>query len=295
MNKEKLSTINLILSMIVFGTIGIFRRYIPMPSSSLAMLRGIIGTVFLLAVILLKGKKLSFKAIKHKLLILIVSGAMIGINWVLLFESYNHTTVAIATICYYMAPVFVMIASPIVLKEKLTPLKAGCVIGAVIGMLLVSGIFKAENSNSELIGVLFGVGAAVFYAAVIMLNQKLKEVDAYNKTIVQLFFASAVMVPYVLLTEADPFGEVTSFSIMMVLIVGMIHTGLAYVLYFGSMKYLNAQKVALFGYIDPVVAVLLSAFLIREVPTTLEVLGIVLVLLSTMISEIPIDKKYRKH
>lgn len=284
-------TLKLISAMLIFGTIGIFRKYIPIPSSSLAMLRGGIGTLFLILVVVIGRQKISFKSIKNNLAILLISGAMIGFNWMLLFESYNHTTVAIATICYYMAPVFVMIVSPIFLKEKLSVKKVLCILVAIVGMLFVSGLFGAGEGNTDALGIIFGLGAAALYATVIILNQKIKQVTAYEKSITQLSAAAIVMIPYVFLTEAEVIGEVSVLNVIMILVVGIINTGVAYALYFGSMKTLPAQKIALFGYIDPVVAVLLSAFLLKEKLQLLEIVGIVLVLASTLVSELPFFEK----
>lgn len=284
-------TLKLISAMLIFGTIGIFRKYIPIPSSSLAMIRGGIGTLFLILVVVIGRQKISFKSIKNNLAILLISGSMIGFNWMLLFESYNHTTVAIATICYYMAPVFVMIVSPIFLKEKLSVKKVVCILVAIVGMLFVSGLFGAREGNTDALGIIFGLGAAALYATVIILNQKIKQVTAYEKSITQLSAAAIVMIPYVFLTEAEVIGEVSVLNVIMILVVGIINTGVAYALYFGSMKTLPAQKIALFGYIDPVVAVLLSAFLLKEKLRLLEIVGIVLVLASTLVSELPFFEK----
>jgi len=93
-----------ILSMFIFGTIGIFRRYLPLPSSLVAMVRGAIGMAFLLAVMALIRRKLDVAAIRKNFLRLCLSGACLGINWILLFEAYNYTSVATATLCYYLAP-----------------------------------------------------------------------------------------------------------------------------------------------------------------------------------------------
>lgn len=114
-----------ILAMSIFGTIGIFRRYIPLPSSVLALARGTIGTIFLLFLLLvIKRQRLSAEAISRNFKFLVISGALIGFNWILLFEAYQYTTVATATLCYYMAPVLVIMASPFFFQEKLTPCKA---------------------------------------------------------------------------------------------------------------------------------------------------------------------------
>ena len=288
-NKSKLS---LILSMFIFGTIGIFRRYIPLPSSILAMARGAIGVVFLLIFMAVKKEKLGFREIKDKILLLCISGVAIGFNWILLFEAYNYTTVATATLCYYMAPVFVIIASPFLFKEKLTVKKIICVIVALVGMVLVSGVIETGFSGAgELKGVLLGLGAAALYASVVLMNKKTAGVPAYTKTVIQLGSAAIVLLPYTMLTE--DFAELTfePLTIIMLLIVGVVHTGWSYALYFGSMDNLRAQTVAIFSYIDPVVAIILSALILNEKMSIFGVIGAVMVLGSTMISELPSKKK----
>lgn len=202
MEKETNAKASLILAMVIFGTIGIFRKYIPLPSGIVACARGILGVAFLLVFIKIKKIKMDRESIKKHLWILLVSGGFIGLNWVLLFESYRYTSVAVATLCYYMAPIFVMIVSPFLLKEKLTVKKVLCVIVALIGMVFVSGVLDGGISNvSEMKGILFGLGAAALYATVIMMNQKLREVPTYDKTIMQLGAAAVVLIPYILFVE----------------------------------------------------------------------------------------------
>lgn len=290
-SSEKKSKLTLIAAMFIFGTIGIFRRYIPLPSAMLAMARGLIGTIFLLLYVLIKGMRPSMKAIKSNLLLLCVSGVLIGFNWILLFESYQYTPVATATLCYYMAPIIVILVSPIFLKESLTLKKVACIVIALIGMILVSGVLRVGFSGiSELKGIILGLAAAVFYASVIILNKKIRDISAYDKTIMQLGTATLVLLPYTFLTEQISSTAFTPLVVFMLLIVGIVHTGIAYVLYFGSMKDLKAQIVALFSYIDPVVAIILSALLLHESMGIPETVGAVLVLCATMISEMP-DKK----
>lgn len=287
---SSVARLKLITSMVIFGTIGIFVRYISMPSSIIALVRGFIGVVFLLLLTLISKRKISAVAVKNNIVLLLLSGAAIGINWILLFEAYNYTTVATATLCYYFAPIFVMIMSPIVLKQKLGLKKVVCVFTALLGMTLVSGVTETGLSGvSDFKGILFGIGAAVFYASVILMNQGIKNISAYDKTIFQLLFASVVLLPYTLLTENFSELSPSSSSVIMLVLVGVIHTGLAYTLYFGSMKDLTAQSVALMSYIDPICAIILSAFVLKERMSLLCVIGAVLVLGSTLVSEIPIN------
>ena len=278
------SRLKLIGAMVIFGTIGIFRKYIPLDSSLIAMVRGGVGTLFLLLVMLLSRSRLDRPAIRINLVKLVVSGAAIGFNWILLFESYRYTTVATATLCYYMAPIFVMLLSPIVLRQRLTPRKTVCVIIALAGMVLVSGVLESGGSGFK--GILLGLGAAALYASVILTNQFIRNIPAYDKTILQLGSATVVLLPYVLLTVDFSAQTATPLALVMLLIVGIIHTGVAYWLYFGSMKDLPAQTIALLSYLDPVVAILLSALFLGEPMTLLTGVGAVLVLGATAYSEL---------
>ena len=289
-NKDKMMMIG---AMTIFGTIGIFRKYIPLPSSLLALARGIIGTAFLLFLVLaVKRDKLSVEAIKRNFVFLVVSGAFIGFNWILLFEAYQYTTVATATLCYYMAPVIVVLVSPFLFKERLTPLKAICVAVALAGMVFVSGIPQSGfGGMSELKGILLGLGAATLYAIVVILNQYIKDIPAYDKTIMQLGTAAVAILPYTLLTENFADISFTPVAVLMLLFVGIVHTGIAYTLYFGSMSGLKAQTIALFSYIDPVVAIILSAVILQENIGLWGVIGAVMVLGSTMVSELFGEKK----
>ena len=292
MKQENHAKMSLILSMVIFGTIGIFRKYIPLPSGIVACVRGVLGVAFLLVFIKMKKIKMDRASIGKYLKILLVSGGFIGLNWVLLFESYRYTSVAVATLCYYMAPIFVMLASPVLLKEKLTMKKTICVIVALIGMVFVSGVLDGGVSGiSELKGILFGLGAAALYASVVMMNQGLREVPTYDKTIMQLGAAALILVPYILVVEDLSSVVLTPLIIVMLIIVGVVHTGIAYALYFGSMNGLKAQTVALFSYIDPIVAIILSAMFLKEPMTVYSIIGAVLVLGATMISELPEKKK----
>ncbi|MBE6963252.1 MAG: EamA/RhaT family transporter [Ruminococcaceae bacterium] len=280
--------VQMVTAMFIFGTIGIFVRHISLPSSVLACARGFIGTGFLLLVIALGKKKLSRDEIRGNWKVLLFSGAGIGVNWVLLFEAYNYTTVATATLCYYLAPIFIIIATPFVLKEKLTPRKALCVVAALLGMVLVSGVLQGGLPGAEeLRGILFGLGAAVLYATVVLANRFLHDISAYTKTVAQLFIAAAVTVPYILLTEDLSAISLTAGQGLLVAFLGIVHTGVAYTLYFSSLGDLKMHTAAIFSYIDPVVAVILSALLLREPMGLWGGVGAVLILGSALVSELP--------
>ena len=286
-SNDRRAVLMLVASMLVFGTIGVFRRYIPVSSAFLAFSRGILGGLCILAFIRLKRKNTPERIPSRALLGLIVSGALIGINWMLLFEAYNHTTVAVATLCYYMQPTIVMLLSPLIFGEKLTARKSACAAAAVIGMVFVSGVLESGGARGgSLRGVLLGLGAAAFYSAVVIMNKKIRGIDAYRKTVIQLLSAGIVMVPYLLLTGGFGAEGLTARTGILLLAVGIVHTGIAYVLYFGSMDGLRVQTVAILSYIDPVAALLFSAFLLREPLSLLSVIGAVMIIGSAVVSEL---------
>ena len=287
MNNEQMQAkLKIIFAMVTFGTIGIFVRNIELPSTIIALARGIIGTLFLLLVVFAKGKGLDYSAIKRNLTILAASGACIGFNWILLFEAYRYTTVATATLAYYMAPIFVIMASPFVLKERLTAVKGLCVAMALTGMVLVSGVVQSGMDGVDFTGILCGVGAASLYATVILLNKFIKNISAYDMTIMQLGLAALVLLPYTMVTEN--FGALSpdTNSLLLLAVVGVIHTGFTYAMYFSSIQGLKAQTVAIFSYIDPIVAIILSAVLLNESMDVYSMIGAVLVLGSTFVSEL---------
>lgn len=278
----------LIGAMSIFGTVGIFVHYIPLPSATIAFCRGIIGAVFLLLLILITGKKPELPAIRKNLPLLCLSGAAIGVNWILLFEAYHYTTVATATICYYLAPLFLVLVSPL-LGEKLTVKKCACIGIAMIGMVFVSGVLTGGIGGFT--GILLGVGAAVFYASVMFMNKRLSPIGAYDKTIIQLFTAAIVILPYLLFTGGLSFPPMETVSWVFLAVVGIVHTGFAYALYFGAMKDLSAQSIAILSYLDPVLSIILSALVLRESLDIFTVIGAVLILGSALYSELPERKK----
>ena len=284
--EEQKNLISLILSMCIFGTIGIVRKYIDMPSSFIALCRAVIGTVFLLLVVALKKSRLDLPAIRKNLFWLALSSVFLGFNWILLFEAYNYTTVTTATLCYYMAPSIVVLASHFLFKERLNRKKGLCVLVAFLGMVLVSGVLNTGiPSIAEIKGVLFGLAAALFYACVVLLNKKISLSSPFDRTIFQLGMAAVILLPYTFLTENVGSIAFTSVGIVLLIVAGIVHTGIPYALYFSSIKLLPAQTVALFSYIDPILAIILSALVLHEPIGISEIIGAVLILGAAYFSE----------
>ncbi len=281
------SCLMLISSLVIVGTIGAFRRYIPLSSPMLAFFRGLVGAACLLLFTALRRKGRRQAIPRRKLLGLALNGVFLGLNWILLFEAYNCTTIAKATLCYYLQPTIVLLLSPLVFHERLTPKKLLCAAVALAGMVFVSGVLDADAARPDgLRGILLGLGAACFYALVVMLNKKLDGVDAYDKTIVQLASAAVVLIPYLLLTEGfSALRTLDARAALLLAVVCVVHTGVVYALYFGSMAGLRAQTISVLSYIDPVVALLVSAVFLLEPMSVLSGVGAALILGSAFVSE----------
>ena len=267
-------------SMFLFGSIGLFVRNIACSSAQTALFRGVAGCIFLLAVFFFRKEKIQPGAIKKNLPLLICSGAAVGANWIFLFEAYRYTSVATATLSYYFAPVIVLFLSPVLLKERLTPKKTGCIAAAVLGMFLIAGADIAGTGNLK--GILLGLTAAVFYASIILMNKMIKGLSGLTLTMIQLAAASAVLLPYVAATDGLQI-HTDQVSIILLFIVGVFHTGIGYFFYFSGVQKVPGQTAAILSYIDPAFAILLSGLFLHETLTFLQLAGGVLVLFAAFL------------
>ncbi|MBR5121468.1 MAG: EamA family transporter [Oscillospiraceae bacterium] len=289
MKKENLSKILMAVAMFIFGTLAPFVRNISVSSGELALYRAVLAALLVGGFLLVTRQKLSIKSIKKELLLLLLSGAAMGINWIFLFEAYKYTTVSVATLSYYFAPVIVMLVCPLLFKEKLTPKQIICFAMSTAGLVLITG--AAGGGARDLLGIAFGLGAAAFYATVMLLNKFIKGVAGLHRTFIQFLSAIVVLVPYVALTSGFTLANLNANGFGNLLIVGLVHTGITYCMYFTALKELPGQKVAILSYIDPLVAVLVSAIWLGEGIKLPQIIGGILILGFTLWSEIPTLKK----
>lgn len=276
----------LIASMTIFGTLGIFVRNIPVSSGELALYRAVLAALLIAVFLLLTKQRIPFANIKKEVPLLLASGVAMGINWILLFEAYKYTTVSVATLSYYFAPVIVTVVCPVLFKEKLTGKQIVCFIMSTLGLVLITGIGDIGSGN-DFVGILFGLGAAVFYATVILLNKFIKNVEGIHRTFLQFLSAIVILVPYVIMTSGVTLGNLNGIGWVNLLIVGLIHTGVTYCMYFSSLKELTGQKAAILSYIDPLVAVMISVTILGESMTLWQMIGGILILGFTLWNELP--------
>ena len=289
MKKENISRVMMALSMFIFGTLAPFVRNISVSSGELALYRALMAAVIVGGFLLISGQKLSIFSIKKELLLLLISGAAMGINWILLFEAYKYTTVSVATLSYYFAPVIVMILCPLIFKERLTPKQILCFVMSTLGLVLITG--TAGGGSKDMLGIIFGLSAALFYATVMLLNKFIKGVEGLHRTFIQFVAAIIVLLPYVLLSGGFTLGTLNGKGWGSLVVVGLVHTGLAYCLYFSAIKDLRGHKVAILSYIDPLVAVLVSVAFLSEKMTLPQIVGGALILGFTLACELPIFEK----
>lgn len=275
----------LISAMTIFGTIPLFVRSIPVSSGELALYRAVLAAALISVFLLATRQPIPFRSIRNEVPLLLLSGAAMGFNWILLFEAYKYTTVSNATLSYYFAPVLVTLACPVLFREKLTRKQLLCFLMSTLGIVLITGTGGSGGSN-HLLGILFGLGAAVLYATVILINKFIKTVEGIHRTLLQFLAAIVVLVPYVLSTGSLTLGSLTGIGWVNLLIVGFVHTGITYCLYFSALREIPGQNAAILSYIDPLVAVVISVTILGEPMTIPQIIGGALILGFTLWNEI---------
>ena len=276
----------IIIAMAVFGTLGPFVRNIAVSSGELALYRAVMAAVLLSGYLAVTKQPLKLKQISKELPLLLISGMAMGINWILLFEAYKYTTVSVATLSYYFAPVLVTVACPVLFREKMGVKQWICFAMSTLGIVLITGIGDLSGGSNHMKGILFGLGAAVLYATVILLNKFIKGVAGIQRTFLQFLAAIVILVPYVAFSGGMTLQKLDGLGWICLLIVGLIHTGVTYCLYFSALKELPGQEAAILSYIDPLVAVLISVFVLGEQMTLVQIIGGALILGFTLWNEI---------
>lgn len=287
MQKNNRSTWMLMVSMFIFGTLSPFVRNISVTSGELALYRAILAALCIGGYLIVSRQTIDFKSIRKELLLLLLSGGAMGFNWILLFEAYKYTTVSVATLSYYFAPVIVTAACPTLFREKLTVKQIICFVMSTIGLILITVTGDMTAGGRDLVGIAFGLGAAVLYASVVLLNKFIKNVTGIHRTFLQFLAAILVLVPYVACAGGVTLGGMNLTGWVCLLVVGIIHTGITYCLYFSSLRDLPGQKAAILSYIDPLVAVIISVTVLGEAIGPLQILGGGLILGFTLWNELP--------
>ncbi|MEG1190852.1 MAG: DMT family transporter [Oscillospiraceae bacterium] len=282
--------LKLICATALFGTISLFVKNIALSSGEISLWRAVIAVFVIGAYKLIKREKLPFSKIKGDALPLVLSGIAIGFNWILLFEAYKYTSVSVATLSYYFAPSIVMALCPLLFKERSTLVQWLCFGAATLGLVFIIGA-RGGGQKTEIFGICLGLSAACLYAFVIIMNKRIKTVSGSDKTLFQFFAAIAVLAIYVPLTSGIHVFELDTKGLLCLLVLGALHTGAGYCMYFSAVSRLSGQKVALFSYVDPLVAVLVSVAFLHETVTWVQLFGGALIIGFSVINEVSSRRK----
>ena len=274
----------LITSMLIWGSLAIFVKNIPYSSAEIVMFRIALGLLFLAVVFKATGQKLDIQALKRHFPRLLVSGMFMGLNWVALFESYIYVDVSIATLCYYCAPVFVIVGSVILFKENFGIRKAIAVLGAAVGMVIVTGVNVGGSQPFK--GIAFALISAVLYSLVALFNKTFRDINGMQTTMAQLIGAGIIVTPYALASHWGAWVFPSATGLACILVLGFLHTGVALYFYFSSIQTLPAQSVAFCSYIDPVSALIFAAVFLGERMSLPQILGAILIIGSAAFGEI---------
>lgn len=278
--REKLS---FILSMIIFGAVGVFAKYIQLPSSEIALWMSLIGSSFLLLIFLCKKGKFTGKTIwQNKWPLMLSSIALCG-NWIFLFQAYKETTIANAALSYYFAPVLVIFLSPFILKERLPFRKIIYVCLALVGLFFI--VQNQSAGEGEYAGILYGLIAACFYTLLTFTNKYIHGIKEPENTIIQLTLTALLLIPYIYGTNGFKVLQIDMTSLFLLIILGILHAGIGFYLFFLGMRKLRGQSIAILSYIDPLASLVISTMIIGEKMTIPQIIGAILLLGSTFMSE----------
>ncbi len=286
MKQETQARIKLIVSMAIFGTMAPLVRAISVSSQELALYRAALAAALIGAFLLLTRQKLLPHARKKDLALLVLSGGSMAFTWILLFEAYKYTTVAIATLSYYFAPVLVTLASALLFREKLGKKQIFCFCMSTLGLAIVTGLTDLGSGSNDSLGILCGLGAAVFYALTILVNKAIKGIGGIQRTFLQFLAAITVMVPYVALTGGVSLNTMDLTGWICLLVVGLVYTGITYCMYFSAVEHISGQELAILSYIDPLVAVVIGVAVLGEPLSPRQLIGGALILGFTLWNEL---------
>ena len=277
--------------MAIFGTIGLMRRFTDLSSSALASFRGVLGALFLVVLVTVTRRGIDWAAFRVHWKLLTLSGVLLALNWMWLFDAYMYTTVARATLAYYMSPIVIVLAAPFIAHDRLTPRKILCVVTSLVGMAFILGVFGAPAADvpDNGRGIFLALLAACGDAGVILANVKLGSVEPYTKAISQLFLGGAILLPYVVATGGFAITQATlqPASIASIMLLIIVHTGIAYAMFFDAVSFLPPSLTAALAYIDPLIATAISVIVLHEPLGVSGAIGAALILGSTLVATLP--------
>jgi RarD protein len=277
-----------IASLLLFGSNGIVASYIVLNSIEIVFTRTLIGSLFLILIFVFLKQKAQFWKNKAHLYCLIISGIAMGASWMFLYEAYSRIGVSIATLAYYCGPVIVMILSPVLFREKMTWVKLVGFIAVLTGMFCVNIHVLSQGGTAW--GLFFGIMSAIMYAFMVIFNKKAISITGLENSMCQLCVSFITVAISLGLSHGFSI-HIEQGSILPILILGILNTGIGCYLYFSSIGNLPVQTLAICGYLEPLSALLFSAILLGETLSFVQIVGAVLILSGSAFGELFRSKK----
>ena len=278
----KASYLKYIFALLLFGSNGIVASLIHLSSYEIVLLRTLIGSLLLIAIFFIAREKLTFYKYKTQSIFLAVSGIAMGTSWIFLYEAYDEIGVSLASLAYYCGPVIVMILSPFLFGEKLTRIKVCSFLVVLVGIFLVNG--AAFENGVSVWGLACGLLSAICYSLMVMFNKKAKDITGLENSMLQLFVAFLTVAIFVGIKQGYRM-EIDTQSIIPILVLGLLNTGIGCYFYFSSIGKLPVQTVAICGYLEPLSAVLFSVIFLKETMLPIQIIGAVLIIGGAMLGE----------
>lgn len=261
--------VKFISSLILFGSNGVMAAHILLPSCDIVVLRTFIGALFLGVAFIARRPVPNFNGARSAVLVM-ASGVSMGLSWLFLYEAYQTVGVAVSSLAYYCAPIMVLALSPAIFKERLTRRVLLSFAVVLAGALALN--WGSIDSVESPWGLFCGWMSAVCHAAMVVFSKMSDKVEGLTSSLVQLIASFAVSAAFLVVTGGLPFA-IPADSLVWIMVLGVVNTGLGCYLYFSSFEGLSAQTVAIFGYLEPLSAVVCALVFLGEPMSFWEAIG----------------------
>lgn len=277
-----------ILAGFMFGSTGIFVRTLTqngIDSTTLLFLRFSIAIIPILMAILLTDKRLLKIDLSDIPLLLACAISIVGLN-LCYNEAINTIPLSLAAVLLSIAPIFVLIFAYLLFREKITSKKLVCMLLAIFGCLLMTGVLEDSLTNIPLFGIALAIGAGLFWAIYIMASKKSIENGKHTYTILiySIIFISIALIPFTDFSQITSFISINPISTAIFLILHSTFSfALPYILSTLSLNYMDSGVSSIFlSGSEPFAALIFGLLLYSEVPTPLMLCGFITTIIAMM-------------
>ena len=286
---KKIYLILPILAGIMFGSSGIFVRTLTqngIDPTTLLFLRFSIAIIPILLAIFLTDREL-FKIDKSDIPLFIACAiCIIGLN-LCYNESMNTIPLSLAAVLLSLAPIYVIIIAYIAFGEKITSKKVICMLLAIFGCVLMTGVLENSMMNISVFGIACGIGAGLFWAFYLITSKKSIKNGKHTFTIL---LYSVIIISIALIPFTD-FGQINAFvsinpllAIVFLIIHSTFSFALPYVFSTLSLNFIDSGTSSIFlSASEPFAALLFGLVIYGEIPTLVMLCGFILTLVSMTI------------